>query len=175
MSPRAKRMQSGHVAMTSEAINSRFTNMFKAFKDIDRDGSGVVEEAELIDAMRRWNLATDDAKIRVQPHLHVAKRLRLLVVHDAQTCMTLAHALIPSRLNDHFFFMLLPQELITLCDKDGDKKISYKEFVDNLARDTVAVAALGTRGMQAKEAMGSDIYDEVGRVLVAGGAHRTGH
>ena len=38
-------------------------------------------------------------------------------------------------------------------DEDGDG-ISYEEFVDHLARGTVAPAAMGKRGMQAKEAMG---------------------
>ena len=39
-------------------------------------------------------------------------------------------------------------------DYDGDGMVSYDEFVDALARDTVVVAAMGKRGMQAKEAMG---------------------
>ena len=37
---------------------------------------------------------------------------------------------------------------------DGDGNLSYSEFVDALARDTVAPGALGKRGMQAQEAMG---------------------
>jgi hypothetical protein len=39
-------------------------------------------------------------------------------------------------------------------DKDGG--ISYEEFVDALARETVAPAAMGKRGMQSTEAMGVD-------------------
>ena len=46
------------------------------------------------------------------------------------------------------------QELIAACDHDGDGQVDYKEFVDVLARDTVAPAALGKRDMQAEEAMG---------------------
>mgnify|MGYP001360500969 CR=1 FL=1 len=42
------------------------------------------------------------------------------------------------------------------CDQDGDGGISYEEFVDKLARETVAPAAMGKRGMQSKEAMGVD-------------------
>lgn len=45
-------------------------------------------------------------------------------------------------------------ELMAKCDHNGDDHIDYKEFVDALARDTVAPAAMGKRGMQAQEAMG---------------------
>jgi hypothetical protein len=38
--------------------------------------------------------------------------------------------------------------------------VDYKEFVDVLARDTVAPAALGKRDMQAKEAMGVESLDK---------------
>ena len=47
------------------------------------------------------------------------------------------------------------------CDSDGNGKISYAEFTDALARDTVALAAMGKRGMQAKEAMGVDAYESI--------------
>ena len=46
------------------------------------------------------------------------------------------------------------------CDRDGDGHVDYKEFVDALARDTVAPAAMGKRGMQAKEAMGVESLDK---------------
>ena len=47
--------------------------------------------------------------------------------------------------------------LIAACDiGDSNGKIDYKEFVDILARDTVTVAAMGKRDMQAKQAMGVD-------------------
>jgi len=45
-------------------------------------------------------------------------------------------------------------ELIKNCDEDGNGQISYSEFVDALARDTVAPSAMGKRDMQALEAMG---------------------
>ena len=45
-------------------------------------------------------------------------------------------------------------QLIAACDSDGDGQVSYAEFVDVFALDTVAPAALGKRGMQAQEAMG---------------------
>ena len=50
-------------------------------------------------------------------------------------------------------------KLVQECDKDGNGEISYNEFVDALARDTVAGAAMGKRGMQAKEAMGVEALD----------------
>ena len=46
------------------------------------------------------------------------------------------------------------RELILCCDRDGDGQVDYKEFVDVLARDTVTLAAMGKRDMQALEAMG---------------------
>ena len=51
-------------------------------------------------------------------------------------------------------------ELIEACDVDGDGQVDYKEFVDVLARDTVAPAAMGKRDMQAKEAMGVESLDK---------------
>lgn len=49
--------------------------------------------------------------------------------------------------------------LFRVCDKDGDGFIDYHEFVDVLARDTVAPAAMGKRGQQAFEAMGEHDID----------------
>ena len=46
--------------------------------------------------------------------------------------------------------------LLSDCDLDDDGGVSYEEFVDKLARGTVAPAAMGKRGMQSKEAMGVD-------------------
>ena len=48
--------------------------------------------------------------------------------------------------------------LFERCDEDNDGGISYEEFVDALARGTVAPAAQGKRGMQSKEAMGVSAY-----------------
>jgi Ca2+-binding EF-hand superfamily protein len=45
--------------------------------------------------------------------------------------------------------------LFDMIDPDGDG-VSYEEFVDHLARGTVAPGAMGKRGMQSKEAMGED-------------------
>ena len=47
-------------------------------------------------------------------------------------------------------------DLISACDADGNGEVDYKEFVDVLARDTVAPAAMGKRDMQSLEAMGVD-------------------
>jgi len=52
-------------------------------------------------------------------------------------------------------------QLIDACDHDGDGDIDYKEFVDVLARDTVAPAAMGKRDMQAKEAFGVDDIEQM--------------
>ena len=49
--------------------------------------------------------------------------------------------------------------LMAECDPDGDGQIEYNEFIDHLARDTVAPAAMGKRGMQSKEAMGVDAQE----------------
>ena len=46
--------------------------------------------------------------------------------------------------------------LFRQCDPNGDGSVSYTEFVDALARDTVTLAAMNKRGLQAKEAMGAD-------------------
>ena len=52
-------------------------------------------------------------------------------------------------------------------DDDADGGISYEEFVDKLARGTVAPAAMGKRGMQSLEAMGVDSQEML--------AHQLGH
>jgi len=57
--------------------------------------------------------------------------------------------------------------LMAMCDTDGDGAIGYNEFVDALARDTVAPAAMGKRGMQSLEAMGVDSQEHL--------AHQLGH
>lgn len=49
-------------------------------------------------------------------------------------------------------------EVFAACGTDAERHMSYDEFVDLLARDTVADAALGKRGMQAVEAMGVDEF-----------------
>ena len=51
------------------------------------------------------------------------------------------------------------------CDADGDGGISYNEFVDKLARETVAPAAMGKRGMQSLEAMGVDAQEMIAMQL----------
>ena len=50
--------------------------------------------------------------------------------------------------------------LIAKCDPSGDGEVDYKEFVDALARDSVAPAAMGKRGMQAQDAMGVDGFEK---------------
>jgi len=65
-------------------------------------------------------------------------------------------------LDDEKLAMLMAQ-----CDTNGDGEIEYDEFVDHLARDTVAPAAMGKRGMQSLEAMGIDAQAHL--------AHELGH
>ena len=59
------------------------------------------------------------------------------------------------------------EQLIRSCDFNADGGVSYEEFVDALARDTVAPAAMGKRGLQSKEAMGVDAQEML--------AHQLGH
>jgi hypothetical protein len=49
---------------------------------------------------------------------------------------------------------------------DGDGEVDYKEFVDVLARDTVAPAAMGKRDMQSKEAMGVDSQEMLAQQIL---------
>jgi len=97
------------VSAAQEALNSRFSNMYKAFQHLDLNHDGWLDATELKHALERWNLSIDDTSLL---------------------------------------------SLINACDKDSDDKVDYKEFVDMLARDTVANAAMGKRGLQAKDAMG---------------------
>ena len=57
------------------------------------------------------------------------------------------------------------RDFIAACDHDGDGQVSYKEFVDVLARDTVAPAAMGKRDMQSLEAMGIDAQEMLAQQL----------
>ena len=101
--------KSGMVTMAREVMNSRYTDMYKAFQFVDLDRSGTLNEKEIRRALDLWNIPVDEAKLA---------------------------------------------EIIGACDGDQSGEVDYKEFVDVLARDTVAPAALGKRGMQAEEAMG---------------------
>jgi len=100
------------VSLTSSAMTSRFTDMFKAFQYLDVDRSGLIGEKELRRALVMWNIPVNNI-----------------------------------------------DELVKACDQNGDGEISYNEFVDALARETVADAAMGKRGMHSKDAMGVDAYE----------------
>ena len=106
---KAKLKKSGFVQSASNALNSRFSDMFKAFQYVDLDRSGTLDKKEIARALDMWNIPIDHDKL---------------------------------------------DDLIAACDGDGDGQVDYKEFVDVLARDTVASAAMGKRDMQAQEAMG---------------------
>jgi Ca2+-binding EF-hand superfamily protein len=116
--------KSAFVGMASDAMNSRFTDMFKAFQYVDLDRSGTLNNKEIRRALDMWNIPIDDTKLA---------------------------------------------ELIEACDNDGDGQVDYKEFVDVLARDTVAPAALGKRDMQSDEAMGVSAYAALDQQLGHGG------
>ena len=111
---------SSFVTGASNALNSRFTDMFKAFQYVDLDRSGTLNAKEIRRALDLWNMPIDDEKLA---------------------------------------------ELIEACDGDGDGEVNYKEFVDVLARDTVAPAAMGKRDMQSKEAMGVDSQELLAKQL----------
>jgi hypothetical protein len=114
------RNESTILASATNALNMRYSDMFKAFQYVDLDRSGTLSRSEIRRALNMWNVEVDDDKL---------------------------------------------SELILLCDADGDGSVNYMEFVDALARDTVAPAAMGKRGMQPKEAMGRDDLEEVQRAV----------
>jgi len=104
------------LSMATNAVNSHFSNMFKAFQHMDRDGSGTIGTKELQSALREWNVGLDEAGTA---------------------------------------------ELIKRCDADGNGQVSYAEFVDAFARDTVAPSAMGKQGQSVEDAMGvPDIPEE---------------
>ena len=106
--------------MAEAGLNSRFSDMFKAFQYVDLDRSGRLSREEISRALDLWNIPIDDHKLDL---------------------------------------------LFGQCDDDGDGGISYEEFVDALARGTVAPAAMGKRGMQSKEAMGVDSQEMLAEQL----------
>ena len=108
------------MASTEEALNSRFSDMYKAFQYLDLDRSGRLNKKELSRAMDMWNIP----------------------------------------INDEGLDLILGE-----CDQDNDGGISYEEFVDKLARGTVANAAMGKRGMQSFEAMGVDGQEFLAKAL----------
>ena len=109
-------------AMAENGLNSRFTDMFKAFQYLDLDRSGRLSRQEIARGLDLWNIPMDDRKLDL---------------------------------------------LLGDCDQDGDGGVSYEEFVDKLARETVTTAAMGKRGMQSLEAMGVDSQEML--------AHQLGH
>ena len=60
----AKVDASNLVRAASDALNSRFSDMFKAFQKIDINGDGKVDEKELKHALRMWNIELDDATMK---------------------------------------------------------------------------------------------------------------
>jgi len=108
------------MALTEAGLNSRFTDMFKAFQYLDLDRSGRLSRQEIARGLDLWNIPTDDRKLDL---------------------------------------------LLGDCDQDGDGGVSYEEFVDKLARETVSTAAMGKRGMQSKEAMGVDSQEMLAEQL----------
>ena len=106
--------------MAESGLNSRISDMYKAFQYVDLDRSGRLNKSELRRALDLWNIPVDDYKLDL---------------------------------------------LLADCDADGDGGVSYEEFVDKLARETVAPAAMGKRGMQSLEAMGVDSQEMLAKQL----------
>ena len=102
--PAERQHQHAIIQATSDAMNSRFTELYKAFQFIDIDRSGYLGGAELRRALDLWNLKVDDATISA---------------------------------------------LMKACDTDGDGQVSYAEFVDALARDTVSLGAMAKQRSKA--------------------------
>jgi len=117
-----KQKLTGIMSMVEEGLNSRFSDMYKAFQYVDLDRSGRLSRKEPTRALEMWNVPIGEEQLD----------------------------------------MILGE-----CDRDGDGGVSYEEFVDKLARGTVASAAMGKRGMQSKEAMGVDSQEML--------AHQLGH
>merc|ERR1712070_80256 len=91
------------MAMAESGVNSRYSDMFKAFQFIDVDRSGRLSKSEIKRALDLWNVPVSKAKLDL---------------------------------------------MFQKCDADDDGGISYDEFVDNLARDSVTISAMGKRNMQ---------------------------
>jgi hypothetical protein len=102
------------MAQAKTGLNTRFSDMYKAFQYIDTDRSGRLSKKEIARALDLWNIPLSDAKL---------------------------------------------DKMMAGCDQDDDGGISYEEFVDALAADTVSNAAMGKRGLQSKEAMGVGAQD----------------
>ena len=49
--------------MAEEGLNSRFSNMYKAFQAVDLDHSGRLSREEILRAMDLWNIPMDDHKL----------------------------------------------------------------------------------------------------------------
>ena len=111
------------MSMAESGLNSRFSDMYKAFQYVDLDRSGRLSKEELRRALDLWNIPLTDEKLNL---------------------------------------------IMDECDLDGDG-VSYTEFVDKLARETVAPSAMGKRGMQSAEAMGVDAFELMDQQLGHGG------
>ena len=51
------------MAMAEEGLNSRFSDMFKAFQYVDLDRSGRLSRSEIKRALDMWNVPIDDEKL----------------------------------------------------------------------------------------------------------------
>ena len=60
---RTRGMQSSAFKIATEQINSRFTDMKKAFRFVDTDNSGTLDKKEIRRAMDMWNIPIDDEKL----------------------------------------------------------------------------------------------------------------
>ena len=60
---REKLKKSAFVKGASDALNSRFSDMFKAFQYVDMDRSGTLDEKEIRRALDMWNIPMDHEKL----------------------------------------------------------------------------------------------------------------
>ena len=122
----------------------------RAFRRFDSDGSGSIDVEELHSALISLEMGASMDQTREVMLRYDVDRSGTLDWKEIRRALDLWN--IPL---DHDKLM----DLIAACDHDGDGEVDYKEFVDVLARDTVTVAAMGKRDMQAKEAMGVEALD----------------
>ena len=57
--------RAGLIQEAQDTLNARFTNMTKAFIQIDLDGSGTVSKAEIRRAFEMWGYPMDDEKMEI--------------------------------------------------------------------------------------------------------------
>ena len=158
---RAAIKNSDFVRAASDAMNMRFQpkDMFKAFQYVDVDRSGKLGKKELAHVLDLWNIPfdgkqLDDLVFACDAECAAPSPLAFLRVLGPVPIVR------PASASGHAPRNAAADHARTRTRGSGDGEVDYKEFVDVLARETVTLAAMGKRGMQAKEAMGVDDLEE---------------